>query len=88
VSQPIDIVVLGIENPLGDLTVSPNPAKSSLTLNREINANTVIFTDLTGRTALLPISKKTIDVTGFSRGLYLLTVKSGVNAKVIKVILN
>jgi len=88
VSKPVDIVILGIDDPLAQLTISPNPAKASLKFNQEISATSVQFTDLAGRTSILPVIQSTIDVTNFSRGMYLLKIHAGTKSRVIKVILD
>jgi hypothetical protein len=88
VSKPVDIVILSTDDPLADLTVSPNPAKTSLKLSREINATAVQLTDLAGRTSILPVVQSTIDVTNFNRGMYLLMIKTGAKSSVIKVVLD
>jgi hypothetical protein len=82
------IISLGGSN--GGLTVYPNPARSSITL--QINDNNLVGTtarllDISGRPvgeSLITNMSQTIDVSRLPPGVYLLQLSNGVSVKVLK----
>jgi Secretion system C-terminal sorting domain len=81
---------VGIDEKTGDINLStyPNPTTSQLTLNTNKKIETITILDITGKTVKTIVSNNnTIDISGLTKGIYFLQVKTDkgiANSKFIK----
>jgi CubicO group peptidase (beta-lactamase class C family) len=85
---------LSNEAPILDFQAYPNPVQSNCAITLEYAANTVDITlsDLTGRTQKTltmedQTTRSSLDLTGVSKGVYLITVSNGKSQKQKKIVI-
>ena len=79
-------LVTGIEDPLANVTVHPNPTADFLTFSSSSPIRQVAITDVTGRSQELMIADRVADLRKFEAGVYVVKVQYGNGVKVFKVV--
>ena len=79
-------LVTGIEDPLANVTVHPNPTADFLIFSFSSPIQQVAITDVTGRSQALTIADRVADLRKFEAGVYVVKVQYGNGVKVFKVV--
>lgn len=86
VKRTLIVSIMGIEDPLADFDVHPNPSTGRFIVSRSNPQMRFMLTDIAGRTQPLSLDGNTLDLTHRQPGVYFLTVQEAKARKIIKVI--
>ena len=78
-------LVTGIEGPLANVSVHPNPTADFLIFSSSSPIQQVAITDVTGRSQELMVADHVADLRKFEAGVYVIKVQYGNGVKVFKV---
>lgn len=85
VCNSVNVVGIEEQNMINNLSIYPNPVRSQLTINGELEISSIEIIDLTGKTikSLFTAFNK-IDISGLTEGVYFLRVNNILTKKFIK----
>ncbi|AYB32483.1 CARDB domain-containing protein [Chryseolinea soli] len=78
-------LITGIEDPLANVTVHPNPTADFLIFSSSSPIQQVAITDVTGRSQALKVADHVADLRRFEAGVYVVKVQYSNGVKVFKV---
>ena len=78
-------LVTGIEDPLANVSVHPNPTVDFLIFSSSSPIQQVAITDVTGRSQMLTVADQVADLRKFEAGVYVVKVQYSNGVKVFKV---
>jgi len=90
VGQPEECVITAVASAEFDISVFPNPASQSLSINSEFNIEKITIVDVTGQTIYSKIvhgSQFNLDVSKYRKGMYQCVIKHSKGTQVRKFIL-
>jgi hypothetical protein len=79
-------LITGIEDPLANVSVHPNPTVDFLIFSSSSPIQQVAITDMTGRSQQLTVADRVVDLRKFEAGVYVVKVQNGIGVKVFKVV--
>lgn len=79
-------LVTGIEDPLANVSVHPNPTVDFLIFSSSSPIQQVAITDMAGRSQALAVADHVVDLRKFEAGVYVVKVQNGIGVKVFKVV--
>jgi len=80
------VQITAAEDPLANISVSPNPVTDFLFVNAPFPLQKVTITDVVGRSADVSSEGKQIDLRSFQPGLYLIRVAHGNRNRTLKIV--
>jgi len=79
-------LITGVENPLANVSVYPNPTADFLIFSSSSPIQQVAITDMTGCSQELKVADHVVDLRKFEAGVYVVKVQNGLGVKVFKVV--